>query len=291
MLAKINLNSVRVFAVVARHLNLQRAADELGLSHGAVSQRIRQMEGELGVALFERQARGLTLTGNGERYRQAADSALSILAAANADLERDGGQVILHLGPSFASRWLMPRLQRFSETFPDTVLTTEVHDSLLERGLGYNEIAIWPDRTPQRAPGDNVVRLADLQLVAVCSPRLLRTEGPLDFGSLSTMPLLQDSHRRWERLMGDLGMPAKAGILNFDRSALALDAAIKGHGVAIVPDYMVADDLAAGVLEQVWQEERHPEQHLYISWTNQNRPAKSVHQAVDWLLAEFGLSK
>lgn len=289
--AKINLNAVRVFAVAARHLNLQRAADELGLSHGAVSQRIRQLEGELGVVLFERRARGVTLTANGERYWKAADRALSILATASADLHRGGNQVVLHLGPSFASRWLMPRLQRFSETFSDIPITTEVHEAFLERALGHSEIAIWPDRTPQRAPGENVVQLTDVRLVAVCSPRLRRQDGPLAFGALLTLPLLQDSHRRWERLMATAGLQAKAGILNFDRSALALDAAIKGHGVAIAPDYMVADDVATGLLEQVWQNEGHPEQHLFLSWANQSRAADPVNQTVDWILAEFGLRK
>lgn len=286
----VNLNAVRVFAVVARYSSFQRAAETLSLSHGAVSQRIKQLEGELGVALFERQARGVSLTPNGEKYRDAVNEALSILETASADLERDRSEVVLHLGPSFASRWLMPRLARFTAQFPDIVITTEVHEDLHRRTLGQNEIAIWPDRTPQHAPGRNVERLAELQLVAVCSPRLQRADGPLDFEAILTLPLLQDAHRRWERLMASLGRQPRNGLLNFDRSALALDAAANGHGVAIAPIYMVADDIEAGRLEEIWRDPEGSGQYLFVSWAEQSRADGPASRTVKWLLAEFGLS-
>lgn len=285
----VNLNTLRIFAVVARFRNFQRAAEALGLSHGAISQRIKQLERELGVILFERQARGVSLTANGEKYREAVEEALSILTTASADLDRGENQVVLHLGPSFASKWLMPRLKRFAETFPDIDVTTEVHEEFLTRGLGHNEIAIWPDQTPQHAPGANVKRLTQVQLVAACSPRLHRPEGPLDFVALLSLPLLQDSNRRWERLMGSAGRHAKGGLLNFDRSALALDAAINGHGVAIAPIYMVADDIANGQLVEIWQVPESSEQHLFISWADQRR-AGPVGQTVNWILSEFNLN-
>lgn len=128
------------------------------------------------------------------------------ITTAGADLERGGSQVVLHLGPSFASRWLMPRLKRFIDQFPDVAITTEVHEDFLERALGRNEIAILPDRTPQHAPGQHIERLAALQLVAVSSPQLGRPDGPMDFEAMLSLPLLQDAHRRWERLIGSVGI-------------------------------------------------------------------------------------
>ncbi len=285
----VNLNAVRIFAIVARYRSFQRAAEVLSISHGAVSQRIKQLEVELGVALFERQARGVRLTENGERYRDAVDAALSILTTASADLERGQSQVVLHLGPSFASRWLMPRLKRFTDQFPDVAITTEVHETFLQRALGRNEIAIWPDRTPQHAPGQHVECLTALQLVAVCSPHLPRPDGPLDFQAILSLPLLQDGHRRWERLITSMGYRARNGLLNFDRSALALDAAINGHGVAIAPIYMMTDDLASGRLAEVWREPKSSGQHLFISWAEQHRADGPVNKTVNWILAEFGL--
>ena len=285
----VNLNAVRIFAIVARYRSFQRAAEVLSISHGAVSQRIKQLEVELGVALFERQARGVRLTENGERYRDAVDAALFILTTASADLERGQSQVVLHLGPSFVSRWLMPRLKRFTDQFPYVAITTEVHETFMQRALGRNEIAIWPDRTPQHAPGQHVERLTALQLVAVCSPQLRRPDGPMDFEAMLSLPLLQDAHRRWERLIGSVGHQAKSGLLNFDRSALALDAAINGHGVAIAPMYMMSDDLAAGRLVEIWREPKASGQHLFISWAEQHRADGPVNKTVNWILAEFGL--
>ena len=247
------------------------------------------MEDDLGVALFERQARGVRLTPNGEKYRRAVDEALSILAKASADLERGDGQVVLHLGPSFESRWLMPRMKRFAGQFPEISLATEVHERPLQRGLGWNEIAIWPDGTAQHAPGHHVARLTELQLIAVCSPNLHRPHGLLDFEILLALPLLQDAHRRWERLIGSLGHQTKSGLLNFDRSALALDAAIGGHGVAIAPTYMMADDIELGRLVEVWREQESSGQHLFISWAEQHRADGAVSKTVNWIMSEFGL--
>ncbi|WP_046141055.1 LysR family transcriptional regulator [Devosia soli] len=291
MSRNINLNAVRIFAVVARHSSFQRAAEALSISHGAVSQRIKQLEGELGVALFERQARGVRLTENGERYQDAVDAALSILTTANANLERGQSQVVLHLGPSFASRWLMPRLKRFTRQVPHVAITTEVHEGFLQRALGRNEIAIWPDRTPQHAPGQHVERLTALQLVAVCSPQLRRPDSPMDFEAMLSLPLLQDAHRRWERLIGPGAHQAKGGLLNFDRSALALDAAINGHGVAIAPVHMMADDLESGRLLEIWREPESSGQHLFMSWAEQHRADGPVNKTVNWILAEFGLQE
>lgn len=289
MVQNVNLNALRVFAIAARCGNFQRAAEVLNISHGAVSQRIKQLELDLGVMLFERKARGVGLTPNGERYRDAVEKALSILATAGADLERAGGQVTLHLGASFASRWLMPRMRSFAVRFPDIAVTTEVHEELLQRNLGRNEIAIWPARMIDRASGHRVRRLAELQFVAVCSPHLLRPDRPLDIETLLSLPLLQDSHRRWERLIETAGHGARHSLLNFDRAALALDAAINGHGVTIAPTYMIEEDLAAGRLVEIWRSPDASGEYLFMSWAEQHGASRPVTQTVNWILSEFGL--
>lgn len=137
-----NLNALRVFAFAARHGSFQKAAGMLNISHGAVSQRIKRLEEELGVKLFVRHARGVALTSQGERYFRSVDNSLAILDAATVDLRKASDRVTFHLGPSFASKWLMPRMEQFTVQFPDIPVTTEVHDTPLERDLGRNEIAI-----------------------------------------------------------------------------------------------------------------------------------------------------
>lgn len=285
----VNLNAVRIFAIAARHGNFQRAAEVLNISHGAISQRIKQLELDLGVALFERKARGVNLTPNGEKYRDAADKALSILATAGADLERNDNRVILHLGASFATKWLMPRMRRFASQFPELVIATEVHEELMPRNLGQSEIAIWPAKTPHNAPGNHVTSLTELQLIAVGSPDLGVPDCPMGFEAILSFPLLQDAHRRWERLISSTGYQAKNGLLNFDRSALALDAAINGHGIAIAPSYMIEGDLAAGRLIESWRNPESSGEYLFLSWAQQNSVSDPVNRTVNWILSEFGL--
>jgi LysR family glycine cleavage system transcriptional activator len=285
----LNLNALRVFAIAARCGNFQRAAEKLHISHGAVSQRIKQLESDLGVVLFERQPRGVKLTPNGESYCKAVEEALAILTTAKADLERVSNRITFHLGSSFATKWLMPRMHELTGQLPDVSIATEIHDSLLERNLGRNEIAFWPAKDSGKNSDHYVRCLAELKLVAVCSPNLLRPDWPVDTQTLLSFPLLQDSHRRWERLISEIGYDGDYSLLNIDRSALALDAAIKGHGVAIAPTFMIKKDILAGHLVEIWQSQEASGEYLFMSWARPHGRDKHLKQTVNWVLSEFGL--
>ena len=157
----VNLNALRVFSVVASHGNLQRAADELNLSRGAVSQRIKQLEIELGVVLLVRGARGVSLTPEGETCHTAMEDALAILGTAFVSIGEDDDRVTLHLGSSTATKWLMPRMAAFAAKFPNVSLTTQVHEQVLARSLGRNEIAIWPSEAHDTNTAHGSRRLAN----------------------------------------------------------------------------------------------------------------------------------
>jgi LysR family transcriptional regulator, glycine cleavage system transcriptional activator len=283
----VNLNALRVFAVVASHENLQRAAEEMNLSRGAVSQRIKQLEIELGVVLLVRGARGVSLTPEGERCRTAMEDALAILDTALVDLGEGGDRVTLHLGSSTATKWLMPRMDAFAAKFPNVSLTTQVHEQILARSLGRNEIALWPGKTLDANPTHGSRRLTDIRLVAVCSRDFLRPDWPMGQETLLTMPLLQDAHQRWEKLIKTTGYGDINKLLNFDRSALALDAAIGGHGVAIAPTYMVENDLRAKKLVEVWIDPEPSDDGLYISWSKDHLGQTRIKRIVDWIASEF----
>lgn len=283
----VNLNALRVFAVVASHGNLQRAAEEMNLSRGAVSQRIKQLEIELGVVLLVRGARGVSLTQEGERCRTAMEDALAILDTALVDLSEGGDRVTLHLGSSTATKWLMPRMDAFAAKFPNVSLTTQVHEQILARSLGRNEIALWPGKKLDANPAHGSRRLTDIRLVAVCSPDFLRPDWPMGLETLLTMPLLQDAHRRWEKMIETTGYGHTNRLLNFDRSALALDAAIGGHGVAIAPTYMVENDLLAKKLVEVWIDPEPSVDGLYISWSKNHLGQTRIKRIVNWIASEF----
>lgn len=291
MATNLNLNTLRVFAAAARHANFQRAAEELHLSHGAVSQRIKQLEGDLGVVLFERRPRGVALTAQGQTYFAAVEKALSILTTATADLQSVQSQIVIHLGSSFASKWLMPRMNTLKAQFPGISLTTEIHDELLNRALGRNEIAFWPSRNNSHSTADHLHRLCELQLVAVCSPNFLRPDWPVDTPTLLTYPLLQDAHHRWERLIKETAHPGPYNLLNFDRAALAIDAAIQGHGVAIAPTYMVEKDVAARKLVTIWHAPAPSGEYLFLSWGKHHAKNRIVTELVNWIKSEFGAAK
>lgn len=282
-----NLNSLRVFAVVARHGNLRRAADDLNLSRGAVSQRIKQLEIDLGVILLERQARGVSLTREGERCREAVDKALATLETVFADLGQAREQVTLHLGSSTVAKWLMPRMDDFADRFPRLSLRTEVHTQLMSRDLARNEIAIWPGKASDPEPFRHARLLTDIRLVAVSSPDFPRPDWPMGLETLLTLPLLQDAHRRWEKLIEATGHRARHKLLNFDRSALALDAAIEGHGIAIAPIYMVEGDVNRKRLVELWVSPEQPTEHLFVSWSHEHVRQPDVRRVVDWISAQF----
>lgn len=283
----VNLNALRVFAAVASHGNLQRAAENLNLSRGAVSQRIKQIEIELGVVLLVRGTRGVSLTPEGKRCHAAMEEALAILDTALVGLGGGGDRVTLHLGSSTATKWLMPRMDAFAANFPTVSLTTQVHERRLVRSLGRNEIAIWPGKALDPNPAHGSRRLADIRLVAVCNPDFLRPDWPIGLETLLRLPLLQDAHRRWERLIEATGYGDAHKLLNFDRSALALDAAIGGHGVAIAPTYMVENDLRLKKLVEIWVDPDLSDDGLYISWSKDHLGEIRIKRIVDWIASEF----
>ncbi|MEP4194308.1 MAG: LysR family transcriptional regulator [Aliishimia sp.] len=178
---QMNLNALRVFSVVASNGTLQSAANELGLSRGAVSQRIKQLEIDLGVVLLTRGVRGVSPTSEGKRLHKAIDAALAIMEMALVGIEDTRNRITLHLGSSTAAKWLMPRVDDFADRFPNLSLTTEVHQDILPRSLGRNEIANWPVRNPTKTQPIIVLFLRTFEC-SRCAVRILGDQiGPWDW--------------------------------------------------------------------------------------------------------------
>lgn len=175
----------------------------------------------------------------------------------------------------------------FAARFPRVSLKTEVHRQRLSRNLSRNQIAIWPGRASDPRPFQNARPLTDIRLVAVCSPDFPRPDSPMGLETLLTLPLLQDAHRRWETLVESTGHRARHKLLNFDRSALALDAAIEGHGVAIAPTYIVESDVNRNRLVVVWVSPDPPTEHLFVSWSHEHTRQPHVRRVVEWIASQF----
>jgi LysR family glycine cleavage system transcriptional activator len=266
------LNALRAFEAAARHLSFKNAALELSVTPTAVSHQIKLLEQSLGLPLFDRLTRALALTPQGEAMLPKVREGLECFAAAveSAHEGVDQGRLILVLPPSFATRWLVPRLRRFALAQPS--LSLQVIRSLgtidgpqataaaaLEPVDLRQEDALVAIRFGSGAyPGYHVDRMFGSDYIAVCSPKLLEADPPLRVpADMRHQVLLHDDAAArersgpgwedWFRLAGVTGVDSKAGP-HFGDSGMVYVAALDGLGVALASRPLVANAIAQGRL-------------------------------------------
>ena len=246
------LNGLRAFSAAGRHLNFRAAADDMGVTQGAVAQQVRGLEDHLGLRLFLRHPRGLSFTEEGRTYHAAVSRAFAQLAEATDALRRAPARATISVTPTFASKWLIPRLADLTRAHPgiDLRLTaTERVASFHSDGI---DLAVRQARPPFGAS-----LRADLlftqDVIAVCSPALVANQDlPLDALAFSRMTLLHDTHYLWPKFFQSaFGQSVDAPrSLRFNQTTLSLDAALAGQGIALASRFLVARDLAEGRLVQ-----------------------------------------
>jgi LysR family glycine cleavage system transcriptional activator len=254
------LASLRTFEAAGRHLSFTRASVELGVTPAAVSHQIREFEDQLGARLFSRTSRSMRLTHAGEILHAAVADALDGIARAVTRLRKSDGkpQLKVTTSPSIAAKWLVPRLDRFLAIVPDADVRMEV--SQLPVDLVRDGVDIAIRFGDGNYPGLKVDRLFDETIFPVCSPRLLQSKKPLkaprDLLEHNLIHVDWDAQgatwpnwRMWMLAAGIRDFDDRRG-LHFSQTALALQAAMDGHGVALSESTLVADDLAAGRLVQ-----------------------------------------
>ncbi|MCW9042923.1 MAG: LysR substrate-binding domain-containing protein [Pseudopelagicola sp.] len=279
----LNLNALPMFDAAARHLNLQKAADEMHLTHGAVAQQVRALEARLGTKLFTRLPRGLALTEAGARYHGEIRRALAQIDNATAELKAPPSSVTLSLPPSLAAKWLVARLADFSERHPTITLQTHASEALSNFRRDGIDLAIRQGPKPQTS--DLIVHpLAAEDLRAVASPAYLDgiTEIP-GIEGYSRHKLIEDIHHHWTRLFRDANLRAPASRLSFNQTALAIDAATNGQGIALAPRLLVTEALSQGYLRSVWPAPTRPV-GFYIVHPSGPNPARDT--VVNWLLSQ-----
>jgi DNA-binding transcriptional LysR family regulator len=247
-----SLSLLRCFEAAAKYQSFTRAARDLGMTQGAVSRQVRELEAQIGVTLFRPTGRGVALT---EAGRSLANHVQDDLDRLRQTLRRAGavdqGHQVLAIGvlPTFGSHWLAPRLRRFRDTHPGVEL--EIHSrtepfDLIRHGI---DLAIHFGRS-HWVDGD-LLPLCPENLVAIAAPDILAQPGAV----LPNLPLLHLRTRQnaWAAHFETLGLPvhaARRGMV-FDQFATMIAAAIHGAGVAIVPTYLIERDLDRGALVPV----------------------------------------
>ncbi len=252
------LNSLRAFEAAARHLSFKAAAEELHVTPAAVSQQVKALEDYYGVQLFVRLTRALQLTETGQAAQPALKEGFSKLdeAASAIANHTQSGVLTVSVPPSFGAKWLVPRLDRFSAAHPDYELRIDATDALVDFGAGGVDVGLRYGRGLY--DGLSVERLMSEVAFPVCCPALAEGDPPLRRPEdLVNHTLLHvrwkmeaesaPNWRMWLRAAGVEGVDPEPGP-RFSVENLALQAAIEGHGVALVSSALVAGDLKAGRL-------------------------------------------
>lgn len=246
------LQTLRAFEAAARHLSMTKAAEELHVTHGAISRHIKTLEQHLGVALFQRLTRQIILTQRGAEFSRAVTRALGDLTCEAERVRLPGSDDRLRISTSvsFASKWLAPRLHRLRDLRPDLDIHLDVTDINVDVNDGQVDAAIRYGVGHYR----NVVaeRILNETVTPVCSPAYRESVGGLDApADLARCTLLHEDRMQanWEQWFALAGIQwrNKRGSA-YSHGSMAVEDAIRGTGVALGRSALVGDDIAAGRL-------------------------------------------
>jgi DNA-binding transcriptional LysR family regulator len=286
------LNALRAFEAAARLNSVSQAAEQLHVTHGAVSRQLKVLEEHLGVALFAKDGRGLKLTDAGIRLRDASGDAFDRLRTVCAELSQGSADAPFVLGcsGSLLARWFIPRLGRLNADLPDLRLHLSAGEGDLDpRRPGLDALLVFAE--PPWPTDMQVFELASERIGPVLSPHFAR------YGQLQTAPaeallaetLLQTTSRpqAWPSWAQQKGIDPKALQYGqgFEHLYYLLEAAVAGLGIAIAPEPLVADDLRAGRLVAPWGFSETPAQ--LALWVPKRAADGRAQSLAKWLKNEL----
>ena len=291
-----SLNNLLVFESAARRGSFTRAAEDLGISQPAVSHAMRLLEADLGVALFDRQHKGVQTTDAGQYLLEQVGMGLSLIDQALREVRSmQAHQVTLAVSTATATWWLMPRIARFKQQHPDIelrVITTDTDlDMARERidlsiTLGADEFAAYQKW-----------HFVDEEIFPVCSPAFLKANPLPDLQALSYTPLLLLEERYaprmdWKAWLAhfNVRLPRKPALFRFNDYSIVLLAAIEGQGVAQGWRHIVQPLIAQGLLVRPMQHSVTTDQPLFITAPRGKVLRPDVAYLKDWLVAEAAVT-
>jgi putative choline sulfate-utilization transcription factor len=283
------------FESAARHGNFTSAAHELQSTQPAVSHRISQLEQDLGVALFLRQHRGVSLTPEGRRLYAAARDSLALIRDVTSNLRarRERQTLTLATDFGFASHWLMPRLERLRQLLPEVDLCIVTSQGDFDARQNQADIAIAIGDGPW--PGCEAVKLFSERVVPVCSPAFLAAHAPLcSAEDLDALTLLHVQHAlpdRWvnwhDWFQAQQPSLAHSGQeLSFNSYALVIQAALAGQGVALGWFPLIDELLHCGQLVRALPQALESPRGYYLLLPLLRAQSEIVRTLYHWLLAE-----
>jgi LysR family glycine cleavage system transcriptional activator len=283
------MQALRAFDAAARAGSLTRAAESLHLTHGAISHQIKALEEEFGVKLVERSGRGIRLTGEGERFAARLRTVLAELGDAVRKVTEQGNPRQLRLStlPSFAARWLLPRIARFFKAHPDIDLEIRSSNGLVDFRRDDVDVAIrhgmgqWPGLVAEH--------LLDDVFFPVCSPRLGNGRLPKRPADLAKVTLLRGEGEQWKPWFEAAGLdwpePTRGPL--YSDSSHMLQAAADRQGVAIARTSLLGNDLRNGVLVRLFDIEVVSPRRYYVVYPPRMAASPKLDAFRRWLQAEL----
>lgn len=279
------------FDSAARHLNFTRAAEELHLTQSSISRHVQDLEAQLGVALFNRVRRQVVLTPAGLQFQREAarllqDSRTMMMRA----LHTGDSPEVLRIAtlPTFAGRWLVPRLPRFCADHPGLQIDVITYDAPFPLAREHCDLAfhfgdpVWPQGECRY--------LCSEQVVAVCAPQLLPDPAEPVETVLARLPLLQNAGRplQWQDWLTQAGIERDFSLRGprFDSFATTIAAAQAGLGVALLPDYLIETELATGELLLLDAPALVSTAAYYIAMPDQSPRGQLAQAFADWACAQ-----
>jgi LysR family glycine cleavage system transcriptional activator len=287
-----SLNGLRAFEAAARHLSFTKAAEELNVTQTAISHQIKRLEEELGVRLFVRQNRTLTLTAEARDYLPGIRAAFQDLRLATERMRRKDNANTLTVTTiaSFATKWLVPRLSRFQESHPAIDVRVTTSTALVDFAQDGIDVGIRYGRGSW--PGLRAYWLMADELFPVCSPALLKGDPPLrkpeDLARHTLLHTSHDMEDDWRLWLTAAGLPAnlsKHPGVTFDLQFTTVQAAIDGLGVAIGRTAIVESDIAKGRLVAPFAMTLPAEAGYYLVCPHTAADAPKITAFRDWLIA------
>jgi len=286
--------SLVIFDAAARHLSFTRAGNELGLTQGAVSRQMLDLEGFLETQLFDRSRRTLSLTESGRDYREAIRPLLDALESATLQAQASKAlrrAINLSVAASFCNRWFIPKLPDFLGKYPGTLINVSSRVGHIELDTSPFDAAIVNAAAPP--PGVSAMRLFPIRLTPYAAPALLDGRPPLDAAQLCALPLLHqhEAPKAWRSYFDLLGAPDIRVPAGAQNSLLLVncEAALSGLGVALLPPEFVETDVQAGRLVNLAGEALVSDRSYWLIWREER--ADRIAALRDWFAATISDSR
>lgn len=283
-----NLAALRAFEAAARHGNFSRAAEEIHVTHGAISHQVRALEDDLGIALFTRHGKRIAITPEGAQFAHVVRKALDEIGEAAQALRMGARQQRLTITtlPSLASRWLAPRLGRFIDRHPDlevmlqsSIALTDFLRESVDVGLRFGQ---------GKYPGLVAEKLMDDYFYPVASPYFNGGKLPRTSRQLKNLPLLRCENEPWMPWFRAAGvdLPEPSGGIVFQDSSLLVRAAVEGEGIALARHVLAMGEIDAGDLVRLFDVVIPCPQSYYLVCPPEALRKPQVQSFREWVLAE-----